>query len=41
MNKLSIQLFDDKDALFMDCNFKTATLEYSTVTERALKFSLN
>jgi hypothetical protein len=41
MNKLSIQLFDEKEELFMDCNFKKATLEYSDVNERALKFSLN
>lgn len=41
MNKLSIQLFDEKEALLLDCNFKKATLEYSTVGGRALKFSLN
>lgn len=41
MNKLSIELFDEKDALFLDCNFKKAKLEYSNVPEKAMKCSLN
>ncbi len=41
MNKLSIQLCEGEEELFMDCNFKKATLQYNTVSEKSLKFSLN